>query len=170
MPIKQQRNRRLQQLTYGLGVLVLAAMLVTTGCGSASSQTSESDREAIQHLLTVEYIEAINSGDATAYAHLFTQDAMWSPPDAPIASGRAGVEEGVQHFLDLFAFDVSRNVDDLQVVGDGWAYAVGHTEGTLTPREGGDAVPVQFTVMFVLEEQDGAWKIHRQMWNNKPSS
>ena len=39
------------------------------------------------------FMEAMGRGDAASVAALYTEDAVVLPPDAPMISGRSGIEE-----------------------------------------------------------------------------
>ena len=52
-------------------------------------------------------------------------------------------------------------------MGD-FAYAVGNVDLKLTPKSGGDVVPVNFRIVWLLAKQEGSWRIKRQIWNKKP--
>lgn len=123
-------------------------------------------RARIVELLTGDYIRALNSDDAAAYASLFTDDAVWIPPNALPFVGPDAIEAGIRGaLLDAMYADLGRTVDDVGIMGNE-AWAVGLTTGTVTPKAGGDPIPVCFSVAFVLKRIKGEWFIHRQIWND----
>jgi ketosteroid isomerase-like protein len=55
---------------------------------------------------------------------------------------------------------------EVQTAGS-WAYARGVYQARLTPRQGGSAIPIDGKYMTILKKQnDGAWKLYRDMFNS----
>jgi uncharacterized protein (TIGR02246 family) len=56
--------------------------------------------------------------------------------------------------------------EEVQVGGE-WAIARGGYTATLTPKAGGDAIPVDGKYITILQQQvDGSWKIYRDITNS----
>ncbi len=131
------------------------------------SETSN-DVADIRALLVDAYGARINAQDAAAYANdLYADDVLWAPPDAPDRTDKAGVQAGIQGVFDSFDPDVKLTAKEIEVMGD-FAYAVGNVDLKLTPKSGGDVVPVNFRIVWLLVKQEASWKIKRQIWNKKP--
>ncbi len=129
------------------------------------------DVAEIRALLEDEYRSRIQAQDAAAYANdlYVDDDVLWSPPDAPDRTDKAGIQEGIQGVFDNFTPNVRLTTTEIEVWGD-VAYAVGNVDLKLTPKAGGDVVPVNFRIVWVLANQHGSWRIKRQIWNKKPVS
>lgn len=131
------------------------------------SETSN-DVADIRALLADAYGARINAQDAAGYANdLYADDVLWAPPDAPDRTDKAGIQVGIQKVFDKFDPDVKLTAKEIEVMGD-FAYAVGNVDLELTPKSGGDIVPVNFRIVWLLVKQEGSWKIKRQIWNKKP--
>ncbi len=132
-----------------------------------SAETSN-DIADIRALLEDEYGTRINAQDAAGYANdLYADDVLWAPPDAPDRTDKAGIQAGIQGVFDNFNPNVQLTANEIEVMGD-FAYAVGDVDLKLTPKAGGDVVPVNFRIVWLLAKQQGSWKIKRQIWNKKP--
>ena len=128
------------------------------------------DEEAIDAITAVvvdAYGEHVNNHDAAGYVTMFTEDVLWSPPNGPDQTDAEGIQAAVQGLFDRFEFDVQPQADEVEILGN-MAYVVGAVHGVLTPRSGDDPVTIHFRVIWLLGNEDGEWKIARQIWNNKP--
>jgi len=123
----------------------------------------------IKQLLPEGYGGLVMAHDAAGYAAQYAEDVLWAPPNAPDQTSVAGIESAIQGLFDKFSFQVDPQPEEIEVMGD-FAYAIGSVDGVLTPRAGGDPVLVKFRVFWLVRREAGAWKIHRQIWNNKPVS
>jgi len=123
----------------------------------------------IKQLLSEGYGGLVMAHDAAGYAAQYAEDVLWAPPNAPDQTSVAGIESAIQGLFDKFSFQVDPQPEEIEVMGD-FAYAIGSVDGVLTPRAGGDPVLVKFRVFWLVRREAGAWKIHRQIWNNKPVS
>lgn len=133
----------------------------------AAAETSN-DIAEIRALLEDEYRARINAQDAAGYANdLYADDVLWAPPDAPDRTDKAGIQAGIQAVFDTFDPNVRLTANEIEIMGD-FAYAVGDVDLKLTPKAGGDVVPVNFRIVWLLANQAGSWKIKRQIWNKKP--
>jgi ketosteroid isomerase-like protein len=125
----------------------------------------------IRTLLEDEYRARINAQDAAGYANdLYADgDVLWAPPDAPDRTDKKGIQAGIQGVFDNFDPKVRLTANEIEVMGD-FAYAIGDVDLKLTPKAGGDVVPVNFRIVWLLANQHGGWKIKRQIWNKKPAA
>jgi uncharacterized protein (TIGR02246 family) len=135
----------------------------------ASEMTNgSSDHVAtIKRLLSETYGSLVMAHDAASYAGLYAKDVLWAPPNGPDRMSAEGIQNGIQGLFDKFSFQVDPRPEEIEVLGD-FAYAIGSVDGVLTPRAGGDVVPIKFRVFWLLRNEAGEWKICRQIWNNKP--
>ena len=156
------------KLNYTLMVIVFTIASCYGQKASKQTQTTK-DEAAIRTLVTEVYGAKVNANEAAAYAdELFADDVLWAPPDAPDRTDKAGIQEGMQNTFNRFALAVQPTVDEIRVYGE-FAYAIGNVDVKLTPKAGGDIVPVKFRIFWLLNKQiNGKWLISRQIWNKKP--
>ncbi|HSF16185.1 MAG TPA: SgcJ/EcaC family oxidoreductase [Vicinamibacteria bacterium] len=111
--------------------------------------------------------EAAGNKDAGAIAALYTDDAIVLPPDAPLARGRATLEElwrGVIKGLGLKS--VKLETLDLEISGD-TACEVGQATLDLAP-EGGAVTTARVKYIVSWKKTNNGWKLHRDIWNGMP--
>jgi ketosteroid isomerase-like protein len=111
---------------------------------------------------------AIAAGDGSAYFAVLTDDAVFMPPNAPARTGA-----DLRHWLGEFLRSVSVQwlsfVHDETVVAGDLACHAFTCSWRVTPKAGGDSRVLQFKGLHVLRRgADGAWKIHREIWNTNP--
>lgn len=109
-----------------------------------------------------EFESALNAGDAEALAGLFTDDAVVLPPDMPRLEGRDAIRDLWQGFIDV-GVQGELTVDEVEVLGD-TAIKVGSYTVTI-PGEDGAETTETGKFLEVLKQEEGAWRIHRDIWN-----
>lgn len=156
------------KLNYTLLAIVFAAASCYGQKTTKQTQTAK-DEAAIRTIVTDVYGAKVNANDAASYANeLFADDVLWAPPDAPDRTNKAGIQTGMQNTFDKFTLAVQPTVEEIRVYGE-FAYAIGNVDVKLTPKAGGDIVPVKFRIFWLLTKQtNGKWLISRQIWNKKP--
>lgn len=157
-----------------LNCTLLAIIFAAASCyGQKTTKQiqTEKDEAAIRTLVTDVYGAKVNANEAAPYANeLFADNVLWAPPDAPDRRDKAGIQEGIQNVFDKFTLAVQPTVEEIRVYGE-FAYAIGNVDLKLTPKAGGDIVPVKFRIFWLLTKQtNGKWLISRQIWNKKPVS
>lgn len=151
---------------------LLAMVFATTFCyGQKTTKQTQTakDEASIRKHVTEVYGSKVNANDAASYANeLFADDVLWAPPDAPDRTDKAGIQAGMQNTFDKFTLGVQPTVEEIKVYEE-FAYAIGNVDVKLTPKAGGDIVPVKFRIFWILTKQaNGKWLISRQIWNKKP--
>ncbi|HEU5292049.1 MAG TPA: DUF4440 domain-containing protein [Cyclobacteriaceae bacterium] len=158
------------KLNYTL-LAIVCAIASSYGQKTTKQTQTAKDEAAIRTLVTDIYGAKVNANEAAPYAkELFADDVLWAPPDAPDRRDKAGIQAGMQNTFDKFTLAVQPSVEEIKVYGE-FAYAIGGVDVKLTPKAGGDAVPVKFRIFWLLTKQtNGNWLISRQIWNKKPIS
>jgi uncharacterized protein (TIGR02246 family) len=114
------------------------------------------------------FMEAFERGDAASVAALYAEDAVVLPPDAPMISGRAAIEE---FWRGLMAAGV-RGVDlvTLRLGGSGdMMHEVGRATITIQPESG--ETNTQHVKYAVVWERDpaGGLALAVDIWNGEPA-
>lgn len=141
-------NRKL--LASWIGCLALAG---AAGCERAAAP-GEFPQAAADG-----WVAAFNSGDALGLALTYGPDAKILPPDEPIISGRAAIEEYWKAFNPGSVRIEISEVETMKL-GDYW-FREGVYAGTY-PDEGAPRVG-KFIELWV--QVDSSWQIHRHMWS-----
>lgn len=108
--------------------------------------------------------DALNAKDAAAAAACYTENATVFPPDVEAANGRAAIQAFWQSMIDAGIADARLTTIELDEFGDS-AAEVGMATGSMPDSGGGRA---DFTAKFVViwkKDADGAWRMHRDIWN-----
>jgi len=143
---------------------VFPVVLMLHGPGIAAETAEEGIKVAV-----AKFEEAFNGGDGAAVGALYTESAAVLPPDGARVDGR----EAIVHFWQG-AIDAGLKDLDLQTVevldGGDLAVEVGKVSLSTTGSVG-KAVPVAGKYVVVWQRgDDGAWRLHRDIWNFDPAS
>jgi uncharacterized protein (TIGR02246 family) len=107
---------------------------------------------------------AYNRGDAAGCAAVFTEDALFLPPNQPLLRGKKAIQELIQGWIDNIGGTMSNPMMEYAVEGDlAFQVATYAFKDTKTPDEG------KFVEIF-RRQPDGSWKIYLTIYNSdKPA-
>jgi ketosteroid isomerase-like protein len=104
--------------------------------------------------------DAFNRADAPALLALYTEDATVMPPHQPMATGPGAVRTVMQAHASA---GLKVAIGPIETQGEGaLAYQIG--TWVVSNAEGKQLDHGKY--MQVWKQVDGAWKIHRDMWNS----
>ncbi len=126
--------------------------------------TSEADVEAINGVADGTE-EALNTGDAAAYAAFFADDAVSMLPNRPAIEGKEAISQAIQTAMASNTYQLSLSTDEIEVSGD-WAFWRGSYSVTVTPAEGEPIEDAGKALNILQRQSDGAWKIARHIRNS----
>ena len=113
------------------------------------------------------HVNALNAGDASAWAACFDADAVQMPPNQPPNVGTERIEEWTQGFLAAFRAEFSIVPHDVALAGPDWAVERGSYEITLTPSAGGDPLRDSGKYLTVYRRAPGhEWLMAHDIWNS----
>ena len=136
-------------LTLWIALLVLAGI---AGCERTKAP------EPFPQAAADGWVAAFNSGDVAGLALMYCPDAKILPPDQPILSGPAAIEEFWKSFN---PGNVRIEVSEVETLKLGEFWFREGTYNGLYPAEGQPRVGKFFELW---KKVDSAWLIHRQMW------
>jgi uncharacterized protein (TIGR02246 family) len=112
------------------------------------------------------FMEAFGRGDAASLAALYAEDAVALPPDAPMISGRAAIEEFWRGLMGAGARGV--NLETLRLAGSGdMLHEVGRATITIQP-DGGETNTLVVKYVVVWERDPaGGLALAVDMWNGE---
>jgi uncharacterized protein (TIGR02246 family) len=105
--------------------------------------------------------EAYHRGDADTISRMYTEDAEWLIPEAPIVRGRQAIAQAWKRILGSGGNNVRVDIGEVQESGD-WAYEVGRF--TTSASDGSILNAGKYIVVW-KQDSTGEWKIHRDIFN-----
>lgn len=134
---------------------------------AATSGALAGAREDIEAALAT-FATAFNNGDGAGVAVLYTDDAALLPPGEARVDGRAAIQAYWQGAIDAGLTDIALQAVEVEEDGD-MAYEVGGFS-LAAPGENGAKVTVTGKYIIVWKKgADGAWRLHRDIWNANPA-
>ena len=146
-------------------IWVLAAILIAAA-GCAPKADAPEDVAAIKALMA-EWGQSASSGDASALAGYYTDNAVRMNMNVPILVGKEAIRSDWQSTLDRYTHVETDVAEDVQVVGD-LAVARGTYTGKTTPKlPGGAVLNEKGKQVYVYRRQPGgAWKMIMDIWSS----
>ncbi len=124
---------------------------------------SDDDVAAIK-ASTEEFIQAVRSGDSAAFAAMYTEDAVFMPPNQPMVQGQAAIQTWMEEFPAITKF----NLTAVEIDGQGdLAFVRGTYSMTIAPE--GAPEPIQDTGKYVeirRKQPDGSWLMAVDIFNS----
>lgn len=116
------------------------------------------------------YIDRIINYDADGWMALWDEDGVQLPPDSPMHIGKADILKGNRDWLLDRSGIWTMRIDTQEVrvfPAEGYAFARGLYEQTLTPRSGGKTSPYDGKFLTIFRRQaDGTWLVFRDCFNS----
>ncbi len=139
-------------------ILLMAAIISMSAC-----QTNGSDNQEIKNLLFT-YRDALNASDVSKVLSLYTEDGIFMPSGAPTSIGAEQVKGTYEFVFSNIKLSIEFNIDEIIVNGE-YAFARTTSKGTTLIHATGETVPEENRELFVLQKENGSWKIDRYMFN-----
>ena len=111
------------------------------------------------------FMGAFSTGDAANVASHYTRDGQLLPPQSELVTGREAIQAFWQGALDMGIKEVK--LETVEVEGHG-ATAVEVGKYTLFAEGGQLADSGKY--MVVWKNEDGNWRLHRDIWNTSQAA
>ena len=130
--------------------------------------THADDLKAIEELHQRD-MRASREGDFETLRSLMSDDAVVMPPGGRVTRGRAALDASFARMAEgmkqVEVLEYELDFEEVTVVGD-YAFEWGAIRGAMRALPDGEVERSSYKVMRVLQRQpDGAWKVHRTIWN-----
>jgi uncharacterized protein (TIGR02246 family) len=125
------------------------------------------DKEEIRRVFEEVYPENVRTKDIAGYAEMYTENALWMPPNAPDRCGITDIIEGFEKQIAHQDIDPIFTAEEIEVIGD-FGYVTGSSIATIIPHDGSPTKQARYRALWLMKKDCGTWKIERQIWNNKP--
>lgn len=146
-----------------LVVLLLAGL---AACGQGRIEPDAAADEAAIREIIRQTAAANNAADTLGWVAFFEEGAVYMPPGSPEVTTREGLMEAAAAGFGGYAAAVTITPSEIVISGD-WAFARSQVTGTVTPRTGGEPIPVNVKQLAIYHRQpNGAWRIARLMNNS----
>ncbi len=151
-----------------LSVVILMSCQAPTPGTSSNQDTMETtstanDQAAIKEML-FKYRDALNASSVDQVIPLYTADGVFMPTGFPSAVGTEQLKGAYTGVFSMIKLNIEFFIDEIEVDGD-HAFARTTSRGTTLIHATGENVPEENRELFVLERENGAWKIARYMFN-----
>jgi uncharacterized protein (TIGR02246 family) len=143
-------------------LLVLA--LLACAPSEPLAPSADDVRAAIEQQ-NAKFGEAVRAGDTAAIGALYSEDAAVLPPNAAKVSGRAAITAFWGDAIGAGIGSAVLTTEEVTYTGGDTATEVGSV--LLSAKDGSVADEAKYVVVW--KQVDGAWRLHRDIWNsNRP--
>ena len=140
--------------------LLLMAFGVACAPAPETEEGPATVRAAIEET-NARFTEAFNQGDTAATAALYTEDAIVLPPGQGMVRGRPAIQESMAADIETNALSgLVLTTSDVRVGGN-----LAVEVGTYSIQAGAMQDEGKYVVVWKKQE-DGSWKLHRDIWNS----
>lgn len=124
------------------------------------------DKEEVRRIFEEVYPANVSSTDLMSYGSMYTEDALWMPPNDPDCRSIHEIVEGFASQCAHQSIDPIFIAEEIEVMGD-FGYVIGTSEATISPKDGSPPHVVQYRALWLMKKEENQWKISRQIWNKK---
>lgn len=124
---------------------------------------NQTEKSTIKKML-FSYRDALNASDVEQVLPLYTQDGVFMPSSAPTSVGQEQVKAAYEFVFSSIQLKIEFSIDEIEVNGN-TAFARTTSKGTTLIHASGETVPEENRELFVLQKEEGEWKIARYMFN-----
>ena len=157
-------------------LFLLTTFLVLLGaCAPKAEQPVAAPAAAVDtaaiRAMETERLNAISKGDVEGYLAVYSDKAVWMPPQAPEIVGKAAARYNLKQTLADASFSVQVETSEQVVMSPEWVLDRGSFIITRTEKKDGEEVSSTGSYVTVWNrEADGKWRISYDIWNSKPGS
>ena len=148
-------------------VLTAATLLLSLSIAGCTGKLDESKSASVEELgqMNRDFAKALIAGDAAAAAIVYGENASLLPPNEPIVTGRANIQEYWQGAIDAGIIDAKVKTIDAKSDGD-LGYEIGTFELTFAGENGEKIVDKGKYTEILKRNAEGKWVSIYGMWSN----
>jgi len=151
----------MEQMKKMMGQSMMGSEMMS---GSMISDISNSDEAKIRELIS-EYQIALNNEEIEKIPTLYSEQAIFMPPDVPAINGVEEIALTYEYLFGQFDFELEFDVKQV-VISENFAYVLSNSEGTITLESSGTEETSKNQEIFILIKEGDDWKISRYMFNS----
>ncbi|RQO69503.1 DUF4440 domain-containing protein [Pedobacter sp. KBW06] len=157
--------------------ILLLSLLMTTGLANIKAQHKkqfnnntkksikmETVKTAIEKLL-INYQDALNGSDVSKVLPLYTTDGVFMPQGGPSAIGQEQLKGAYEFVFKNLQLNIKFQIDETVLINENYAFARTISRGTQLIHATGVKGEEENRELFVLQRENGAWKIARYVFN-----
>ncbi len=154
-------------------ILLLAAIILMSACQTKNSdnQINNQDKAKMETIekqeiknLLFTYRDALNASDVSKVLPLYTEDGIFMPSGAPTSIGTKQVKGAYEFVFSNIQLSIEFFIDEIILNGE-YAFARTTSKGSTLIHATGETVPEENRELFILQKENGSWKIDRYMFN-----
>jgi len=145
-------------------LVIIGISLVIISVGIAFAVISNLDEAKIRELIS-EYQIALNNEEIEKISTLYSEQAIFMPPDVPAINGVEEIVLTYEYLFSQFDFELEFDIKEV-VIAENFAYVVSNSEGTITLESSETEETSKNQEIFILIKEDDNWKISRYMFNS----
>ncbi|MDV9169338.1 SgcJ/EcaC family oxidoreductase [Streptomyces sp. W16] len=154
-----------------LGAAALGAFVPAASAEAHTSDARQQNRLRAQQCAEIvgvlkNYERSLNAGDVAGVVRLYTDDAVFLPPQAPTAVGIDAVRATYAGLFQTLRLDLTFEIAEVNVVSPDWAFLRSSSTGVATVLANGTQVPSSNHELFVLQRIHGRWKLARYSFSS----
>ncbi len=150
-------------MTFALAVSLTLITETQFPAAAKSGDAQTSEKQEIKNLLFT-YRDALNASDVCKVLPLYTEDGVFMPSGAPTAIGTEQVKGAYEFVFSNIKLSIEFYIDEITVNGE-YAFARTTSKGSTLIHATGETVPEENRELFILQKENGSWKIDRYMFN-----
>jgi len=116
------------------------------------------------HMIAESFESTFRRGDIAGIANFYTDNAMLLPPGSDFIQGKRNIEAFWQEAIDMGIKNIKLDIIEIEQHGD---TAIEMSNYTLSSAD--NQVIDQGKGIVIWKQEDGTWKLHRDIWNSSVS-
>jgi uncharacterized protein (TIGR02246 family) len=153
---------------------IATILLLSIASGQTKSQDHLSNNQDKTEVATKEktgigkllfsYRDALNAADINKVLTLYAAQGVFMPSGAPTSVGREQVKSAYELVFKSIRINIEFSIDEIVLAGD-YAFVRTTSKGTSLIHATGQTATEENRELFVLQKENGTWKIARYMFN-----
>ncbi len=111
------------------------------------------------------YQDALNASSTEKVLPLYTQTGIFMPQGGPTAVGQEQLKGAYDFVFKTLQLNIKFEIGEITVINDNYAIARTMSRGTQLIHAENITTPEENREMFVMQKEEGKWKIARYMFN-----
>lgn len=111
------------------------------------------------------YENALNASSSEKVLPLYTQNGIFMPQGGPSAEGQEQLKGAYNFVFKTLQLNVKFKIEEITLINESYAIARTMSKGTQLIHAEHKTTPEENRELFILQKENGEWKIARYMFN-----